>query len=101
MVEAIRQEAAYVKTTNPLEKVAIDGIDGEQVLHSQGYQLIGLASNDSNQPSGIGHTGINGSVGLHHPESGLSVGFMLNKCSNGMDARIKVLGVIAKHFNIQ
>jgi hypothetical protein len=53
-----------------------------QVLFGLGYQLVAFDKSSS----GIGHSGVGGSIGLHHPESGLlSIGFMTNKADGGAE----------------
>ena len=61
-----------------------------------GYQLVSF----DKSASGFGHSGIGGSIGLHHPESGLSIAFMTNKADGGTEITTTISRVIMKHFDL-
>jgi len=69
-----------------------------QARFGLGYQLIHFES-QSEQIKAFGHSGVGGSVGFYHKESGCAVAVMLNKSGTNLDAKIRILQVIAKHMN--
>jgi aarF domain-containing kinase len=70
--------------------------DENRVTFCLGYQLIAF----DNTRFGVGHSGIGGSIGLYHPDSGLSIGFMTNRADGGHEVTKRISQVIMEHFNL-
>ena len=65
-----------------------------------GYQLIRSDRDNASAPSAFGHAGIGGSIGYYHRPSGLAVALMLNKSDGGKEITMRIMKVVADHFNI-
>lgn len=73
--------------------------DDDRTVLGCGYQLLRF-DKDNDQPSGFGHAGVGGSIGVHHRPTGLSMALMLNKADGGKDTTLKIVRVIGEYFNI-
>jgi hypothetical protein len=65
-----------------------------------GYQLIQTERDQENTYSGIGHSGVGGSIGFWHKPSGLAIGLMFNKADGGETVTLAILKVICDYYNI-
>jgi CubicO group peptidase (beta-lactamase class C family) len=76
--------------------VMTSDVEERRVSFGLGYQVVTFDKSSS----GFGHSGVGGSIGLHHPESGLSIGFMTNKADGGAEVTMRISRVIMKHFDL-
>jgi CubicO group peptidase (beta-lactamase class C family) len=67
---------------------------------SMGYQLIRTDRDSEDFFSGTGHAGVGGSVGFVHRPTGMSMAIMVNKADEGQDVTLRILRVIADHYQI-
>lgn len=73
--------------------------DDDRTALGCGYQLLRF-DKDTDKPSGFGHAGVGGSIGVFHRSSGISIGLMLNKADGGKETTLSIMRMISKHFNI-
>jgi hypothetical protein len=82
---------------------SIEGVtslsDDDRTALGCGYQLLRF-DKDGDKPSGFGHAGVGGSIGVHHRPTGLSVALMMNKADGGKETTLKIMKVVGEHFNI-
>ena len=70
--------------------------ESRRVSLGMGYQIVSF----NKSSCGFGHAGVGGSIGLYHPESGLSIGFMTNKADGGAEVTTRISRVIMEHFDL-
>jgi aarF domain-containing kinase len=99
----LKMVATTVATTATNNVGALQGatvmtsdVEERRVSFGLGYQVVTFDKSSS----GFGHSGVGGSIGLHHPESGLSIGFMTNKADGGAEVTMRISRVIMKHFDL-
>lgn len=68
-----------------------DGANGRSL--AMGYQRIAFKNTHA-----VGHAGIGGSIGFHHPSSGYSVAIMLNKADAPENSASRIIQVIADYY---
>ena len=73
--------------------------DPSRTQLNMGYQVI-RTDRDAGTFSCLGHTGVGGSVGFVHRPTNMSVAVMLNKADAGQDVTMRILRLIADHYNI-
>jgi len=74
-----------------------DTDDSSQSEFGLGYQIIRMPGKKSELA--FGHSGIAGSIGIHHVESQVSIGIMFNKVGADKDCTKKLLDAISSHFD--
>lgn len=95
--------SASLNTTNGLMGVTqlsrSSADDDNRTSLGFGYSLLRFDRDDEN-PSGLGHAGVGGSIGFFHKPSGISVGLMLNKADGGISVTMRILRILTEHFDI-
>lgn len=97
-IEMVSTPVATETIVGALQGATVMATDDEErrVSLGLGYQLVSFDKSNY----GFGHAGVGGSIGLHHPESGLSIGFMTNKADGGAEVTTRISRVIMKHFDL-
>lgn len=106
----IFNDATLKAVSEPTEAIVDSGLQGatnmtgaseeHRVSFGLGYQLIEFDKDTGGKPSGVGHAGVGGSIGLFHRDSGLSIALMTNKADGGSDVTTKISRVIMNHFDL-
>ena len=98
VVDRISRLVVTEKSSGEFQGVTTLSDDDRSALGC-GYQLFRFEK-DTDVPSGFGHAGVGGSIGVHHRQTGLSIALMLNKADGGKETTLKVMRVIGDHFDI-
>ena len=78
-----------------------DSVDENRTSLGNGYQLIKFDKDTTKDSfSGVGHAGVGGSIGFLHRPSGLAVALMMNKADGGKELTMRIMRVLADHFDI-
>ena len=98
IIEKISSLKVSEKKASDLEGVTSLSADDRMAMGC-GYQLL-YFDKDTDQPSGFGHAGVGGSIGVHHRPTGLSMALMLNKADQTTEATLKIMRVVGEYFDI-
>lgn len=71
-------------------------LEGKILRGDYGYHIFSF-DNDTT-PSGFGHVGIGGTIGLYNKRDGLAVGIMLNKADSDTEPAVRTIKTVADYF---
>lgn len=102
VLNEIATEGAVETSSNALQGITQISSDnsGNHTKISLGYQLIRTDRDGLEAFSGVGHSGVGGSIGFFHRPTGLSIAIMLNKADAEQAVTFRILRTIGDSFKI-
>ena len=102
IVEEIATQGAVETSSSALQGITqiSSGTSSNHTKVSLGYQLIRTDRDRHGAFSGVGHSGVGGSIGFFHRPTGLSIAVMLNKADAEQAVTFRILRTIGDSLQI-